>query len=191
MGKARHPKKSRVHLKPQSSKPKEDASDSQTVASAGLPMEILSDAPVLKLSSDNTENEHVTMKKKDRKALRHQKWLTIVFIFRFIPRGPYGTVSSVITREMQTIVQEKTLASLSEKRKQTPVVGDMHALIATLPDVQESVASEPKSTKRTQHTTLLSELDHFQKVLTHPSYQSDPLGAIAQHIHNAVTLGKV
>eukprot|EP00731_Ephydatia_muelleri_P026196 Em0018g296a len=169
MGKARHPKKSRVHLKPQSSKPKEDASDSQTVASAGLPMEILSDAPVLKLSSDNTENEHVTMKKKNRKALRHQKWLT----------------------KMQTIVQEKTLASLSEKRKQTPVVGDMHALITTLPDVQESVASEPKSTKRTQHTTLLSELDHFQKVLTHPSYQSDPLGAIAQHIHNAVTLGKV
>ena len=37
-------------------------------------MEILSDAPVLKLSLD-AEKDHVTMKKKDRKALRHQKWL--------------------------------------------------------------------------------------------------------------------
>ena len=40
--------------------------------------------------------------------------------------------------EMQTIEQEKTSAALSEKRKQTPVVGDMHALVATLPDILES-----------------------------------------------------
>lgn len=45
--------------------------------------------------------------------------------------------------EMQTIVQEKTSAALSEKRRQMPVVGDMHVLVATLPDVQESAALEP------------------------------------------------
>ena len=43
MGKVRHSKKSRVHLKAPSNQPKEDASDSQTVASEvqGLRISIL------------------------------------------------------------------------------------------------------------------------------------------------------
>ena len=36
----------------------------------------------------------------------------------------------------------------------------------------------------------LSEVDHFQKVLEHPAFKADPLGAIAQHIQNAVAAGK-
>ena len=35
----------------------------------------------------------------------------------------------------------------------------------------------------------LSEIDHFQKVLQHPAYKEDALGAISQHISNSVQRG--
>lgn len=37
----------------------------------------------------------------------------------------------------------------------------------------------------------LSEVDHFQQVLSHPAFKANPLDTITQHIKNATALKKI
>lgn len=40
--------------------------------------------------------------------------------------------------------------------------------------------------KRARQALQASEIAHFQQVLKHPAFKADPLGAISEHIKNAV-----
>ncbi|KAK3736116.1 hypothetical protein QZH41_013537, partial [Actinostola sp. cb2023] len=85
----------------------------------------------------------------------------------------------------------------AEKRSKTVIVGDMEPLLSALPTVtlpqankrdknQEHTGKRSKLSKTSRHKLQIAEIEHFQQVLNHPAYQSNPVSAISEHLKLAI-----
>lgn len=67
------------------------------------------------------------------------------------------------------------------------------ALPETSDPVEQPLTSRPKAqpiqrvtTKRGRKLLLTRELSHFRRVLEHPAFQKDPMGALSEHLNNSL-----
>ena len=161
-------------------------SDGKAQGVVPLPESVMSSQAVLPLTDPDAVDDRTAMekpaKKKSRRKMRRQRLL----------------------QRLEGRKRAQEALRLSEKRKRTVVVGDLQPLIAALPQIdtrdrdscsgrqknfgdgkvtgQKAVAKKP---------SVLREVDHFQKVLSHAAFKEDPLSAVCQHIANSVAMNVI
>ncbi|EKX50688.1 hypothetical protein GUITHDRAFT_151053 [Guillardia theta CCMP2712] len=75
-------------------------------------------------------------------------------------------------------------------------LGDLDCLTLALPSSQSSAPSQQnkkgpgKMTIKKQRRMLIAESQQLQSVLTHPLFQSNPIGTIHDHLENSIRLSK-
>ncbi|XP_067844107.1 protein FAM207A isoform X2 [Heptranchias perlo] len=126
------------------------------------------------------KGDKVQLSKKEKTKQRHEQWLQKI--------------------EMIKLAQQKKKAQ--EKRKATPVVGDMQPLADALPELTDlisasnvSVAKISKSAKKKPETTQYNKMRHAQKrklieeevarfkaTIDDPAFKANPLAAISEHL---------
>ncbi|XP_015059502.1 uncharacterized protein LOC107005424 [Solanum pennellii] len=91
------------------------------------------------------------------------------------------TVASLSTNK--AIAKKKKVRSRQKKLK----AYDLSTLTEFLPDLKASQQPKPAEFKlksKTRKNLVLKEDNQLQAVINHPAFQSDPLGAIHQHLQS-------
>lgn len=91
------------------------------------------------------------------------------------------TVASLAAQK--AIAKKKKVSSRQKKLK----AYDLSTLTEFLPNLKASQQPKPAEFKlksKTRKNLVLKEGNQLQAVLTHPAFQSDPLGAIHQHLQS-------
>ncbi|XP_044158870.1 protein FAM207A [Bufo gargarizans] len=141
-----------------------------------LEVETKSSVPVKK-------EEKIILSKKEKTKQRREKWLEKI-------------------ESLKLAQQEKKAQA---KRKATPVVGDLQALVDALPELSElTSASRPKAPRKQpkeavrkkkpeptdyskmrpgqKRKIIEEEISRFQEVVKSPSYKANPLSAVTEHL---------
>ncbi|XP_064398250.1 ribosome biogenesis protein SLX9 homolog [Halichondria panicea] len=169
MGKVRVDKRCRLHFRARETTKPETSTviSSEADKTVPLPREVMEGLPVLSLEDKKTAA--VSLKKKDRRKLRHSSWLKKIDVYQ----------------------KAKEKAKATEERQKTAVVGDIHPLMEALPSLEleyvDKTSGKPSSKR--PHRAVVKEMVHFHEVLKHPAYIKDPLKTIALHIENSVAQG--
>ncbi|GAB6031525.1 hypothetical protein CHUAL_009294 [Chamberlinius hualienensis] len=101
----------------------------------------------------------------------------------------------MLARTIMALEKNKEEKKQAQRRRNTPVVGDLKLLADSLPNILEDVSPQLKakmvneSTKsvksfKQRRKAMLSDISKFQQVLQHPVYQKDPMNTMLQHLQN-------
>ncbi|XP_072034356.1 ribosome biogenesis protein SLX9 homolog [Amphiura filiformis] len=129
--------------------------------------------------SKKSVHEEGQLKKKDRKKIRHERWL----------------------QKIETIKQAKKTKQAAQQRSQVAIVGDLHPLSQALPELsqvlrlgdskkqQPQIRSQKKKKKQTMKTNdrkklLIQEQANFKQVMSHSKFKVNPLATINEHLRN-------
>ncbi|XP_078260583.1 ribosome biogenesis protein SLX9 homolog [Rhinoraja longicauda] len=135
--------------------------------------------------ASSQRGDKVQISKKEKLKQRHEQWLHKI--------------------EMIKLAKQKTKAQ--EKRKSTPVVGDMQPLADALPELTElisesnsSMANKSKShakkkPERIQYSRMKQaqkrkfieeEVAQFKVTIENPAFKANPLAAISEHLQKRI-----
>ncbi|XP_031558201.1 ribosome biogenesis protein slx9-like [Actinia tenebrosa] len=127
-------------------------------------------------TKDVSTTKNTTASKKDKRKERHERFL----------KKLHGT------RAVEESIKR------AEKRAQTVIVGDMEPLLSALPTIalpktskensntNQENSKKNKLSRATRQKQQNADIEHFKQVLKHPSYQSNPISAISEHLKIAV-----
>nr|CAD7431071.1 unnamed protein product [Timema monikensis] len=82
-----------------------------------------------------------------------------------------------------------------KKRQKTSVIGDMRPLLDALPSVsckektqtfRSKIKNRSVPKMKQRHKAMLQEILVFQKILSDPTYKTDPSGAVTNHIQDKI-----
>lgn len=126
--------------------------------------------------SSITSKKHIN--KKDRRTLKREAFLLKL------------EATKALERQIKA----------AEKRKKTPVVGDMSVLGEALPTLEHLLKKNKNpqrkekpyacKTSKQKQKILLEDKAVFQQVLNHPAYMKDPFGTISAHVRAALEAEK-
>ncbi|XP_062907770.1 protein FAM207A [Mobula hypostoma] len=138
-----------------------------------------------KTVASSKKGDKIQLPKKEKIKQRHEQWLQKI--------------------EMIKLAKQKKKAQ--EKRKSTPVVGDMQPLSDALPELTDlistsnnSVAQKSKSNakkkperiqysrmKQAQKRKLIEEeVARFKVTIENPAFKADPLAAVSEHLRKRI-----
>ncbi|KAL2477292.1 hypothetical protein Fot_46306 [Forsythia ovata] len=95
----------------------------------------------------------------------------------------YETIRSTVAQK--SITKDKKQRKRSRQKKLKAY--DLSSLSDFLPELKASQESRPaefKLNSKTRNNLVLRESNQLKTVINHPTFQSDPLGAIYQHLQN-------
>ncbi|XP_051877720.1 protein FAM207A isoform X2 [Pristis pectinata] len=137
-----------------------------------------------KTVASSKKGDKVQLPKKEKIKQRHERWLQKI--------------------EMIKLAKQKKKAQ--EKRKSTPVVGDMQPLSDALPELTDlistsnnSMANKSKSAKKKPETIQFSRMKQAQKrklveeevarfkvTIENPAFKANPLATVSEHLQKRI-----
>ncbi|KAI9090045.1 ribosome biogenesis protein SLX9-domain-containing protein [Phlyctochytrium arcticum] len=125
-------------------------------------------APVLTATDLASEEDQSLLKKKEKRQLRHDRWMQKLETM-YTPKCGKSKKKNVGALSLDSIFE--TLPSPeTEKKTKTPIHFDQR----------------PKAISQSARRKAgVQEILRLQKVITHPTFRSNPLGTIRQHLENS------
>ncbi|KAL6531783.1 hypothetical protein OROMI_028146 [Orobanche minor] len=106
-------------------------------------------------------------------------------------RPQVGKENAILPMVVKAAVAKKTISKEKQQKKRSRQkrlkAYDLSSISEYLPELKSSSESKPadfKINSKTRNKLLLKEGNQLKTVINHPVFQSDPLGAIYQHLQN-------